>query len=465
LLDYNLPDGDGIEVIHQLRDASEGHDCAIVMLTAYGGEELAVRAMKAGASDYLPKGRLAADIFPRAVFHAIQSFRMHQEIEKQRSALITSQRRYQELLEAIPQMVWTANADGRLEYVNRRWCDYTGMQAELACEMGWNDLLHPEDRESTWKAWKEAAEQGVVLVVENRIRRSSDGSYRWHLVRAVPMRDANGEIANWLGTCTEIEDQKRAGQALLQEQKTKGIGLLAGGVAHDFNNLLVCVLGGASCAMEVLPRAHPAQEMLEGVVQAGERLAELTRKMLAYAGKATFYLESTNVGQLVRDACESIRGSIPDAIRLEIRNGHELPPVKTDAAQMRQAIVDLVMNAAEAISQNSPGKITVRTELVDLDTDSSRARGLLPAAGPGQYVQLEVRDTGCGMDEDTRNKIFDPFFSTKFVGRGLGLAAVQGFVRSIGGGVHVESKPGHGTAFQILLPVCTAETLCERVGS
>lgn len=137
------------EVLNQLRNDSGEHPCAIVILTAYGGEELAVRAMKAGASDYLPKGWLSADTLPRTVVHAIKEFRMHQQIEQQSLALIVSQRRYRDLLEAIPQMVWTANPDGLLEYVNRHWSDYTGVDAEQAGRFDWDRLLYPEDREPT----------------------------------------------------------------------------------------------------------------------------------------------------------------------------------------------------------------------------------------------------------------------------------------------------------------------------
>jgi PAS domain S-box-containing protein len=452
LLDFNLPDMDGLEVLSRLRGDSQGLPCATVMLTAYGGEGLAVRAMKAGASDYLPKGQLSPDNLPHAVMNAIERFQMQQRIEQQQSALAISERRYQILMEAIPQMVWSANAEGRLEYANRRWLEYTGLTVEEAAHLGWDRLTHPDDRERTWSAWKQATSTGITFEIEHRLKRSSDATYRWHLVRAVPLRTGAGEIASWFGTCTEIEDQKRAEDATIEEQKTKGIGRLAGGVAHDFNNLLVCVLGGASCAMQSLPASHPAQEMLQDVTRAGERLAELTRSMLAYAGKATFHVESINVDEVIQDACDSIRLSIPESIRLEIRSGAEVPAAKTDLTHMRQAIVDIVLNAVEAIGEGSSGRISVRTAMVEVDEESIRARGFGPAAAPGKYVSLEVQDTGCGMDEETRNKIFDPFFTTKFLGRGLGLAAVQGFVRGTGGGVQVDSKPGRGTAFRVLLP-------------
>jgi len=469
LLDFNLPDLDGIEVLRRLGREPGGLPCATIMLTAYGGEELAVRAMKAGASDYLPKARLSAGTLPQVVVSAVQGIRMQRQIEQQRSALAMSERRYQTLLEAIPQMVWSANAEGRVEYANCRWLEYTGLSPQDAAAettlLGWDRLLHPEDRERTWAAWNEASESGAAFEIEHRLRRASDSSYRWHLVRAVPLRTSAGEISHWLGTCTEIENQKQAGKAVLEEQKLKGIGRLAGGVAHDFNNLLVCILGGASCAMQSLPASHPAQEMRRDVMDAGERVAELTRRMLAYAGKATFRVEPADIDQLIHDACESVGPSIPETIRLEVRSGPALPPVRTDSVHMRQTIVDLVLNAVEAIGADSSGRISIRTEVVDIGKECIRTAGFGPAAMAGKYVALEVRDTGCGMDEVTRNHIFDPFFTTKFIGRGLGLAAVHGFVRSTGGGVQVDTQPGRGSAFRVLLPVAAAEGFSRNAWS
>jgi PAS domain S-box-containing protein len=457
LLDFNLPDMDGIEALSRLKGEPNGFPCATIVLTAYGGEELAVRAMKAGASDYLPKGRLSADTLPHAVVNAIQRFQMQQQIEQQRSALTISERRYQILLEAIPQMVWSANAEGRVEYANRRWFEYTGLALEEAARLGWDRLLHADDRERTWRAWNQATKSGSAFEIEHRLKRASDGTYRWHLVRAVPLR-IGGEISNWHGTCTDIEDQKQADRAAVEEQKLKDLGRLAGGVAHDFNNLLVGIVGGASWAMDSLDASHPAQEMLQSVVVAGERAAELTRRMLACAGKGRFDVGRTNIDRLVRDACESMQASIPRTIRLEIHSGLDMPLVETDAVQMRQCVADLLMNAVEAIGEGARGRISVSTTIVEIGQAADRRSEFAQAAiPPGRYVALDVQDTGCGMDEETRNRIFNPFFTTKFMGRGLGLAAVHGFVRSMGGGIQVDSTPGEGTRFRVLLPAALEE--------
>jgi len=396
--------------------------------------------------DYLPKEQVAGDVLPHTVMNAIERFQMQQRIDEQRTVLERSTQQYRTLLEAIPQMVWMANAEGRVEYANCRWSEYTGLGIEQAGQLGWDDLLHPEDRERTLSAWSGARQSGSVFEIEHRLKRAADGSYRWHLVRAVPVRVVAEEITYWFGTCTEIENQKQAETVNLQKEKLQGIGQLAAGVAHDFNNLLVAILGGAGLALESLPPSHPARHTLQGVVRAGERAAELTGKMLAYAGKGNLYIEPTDLNQLVRDTCDSLQTSIPNAIRLNIRTRRDLPPVTTDSRQMRQVIVDLVMNAVEAIREGTPGTISVRSGTTRL------GEGFSAGVTAGKYVVLEVRDTGCGMNEETQKRIFDPFFTTKFTGRGLGLAAVHGFVRSNGGVVLVDSTPGKGARFRILLP-------------
>ena len=456
LLDFNLPDMDGLEVLRRLGGEDARLPCAVIMLTAFGGEELAVNALKSGAMDYLPKGQVVGDVLPRSVANAIERFQMQQHIDEQRAALEKSIERYQTLLEAIPQMVWVADSSGRVEYANCQWLEYGGLSLQQGGLLGLNGLVHPDDRERTRAAWNKALESGSVFEIEHRLKRASDGAYLWHLARAVPFRGAHREIVNWFGTCTEIENQKQAETVNLQKEKHLGIGQLAAGVAHDFNNLLVAILGGASLVMESLGPDHPAQEMLEGVVRAAERAAELTGKMLAYAGKGSMCIEVTDLNQLVRETCDSVRPSIPRNVRLRVRPGRDLPMLPTDSRRLRQALVDLVLNAVEAIREGTAGTIWVRTGTVEVDEQSQR----IPA---GRYVVLEVRDTGCGMSEETQKKIFDPFFSTKFPGRGLGLAAVDGFVRSSGGDLRVASRPGKGARFRILLPAMPEETRARGV--
>ena len=199
-------------------------------------------------------------------------------------------------------------------------------------------VLHPEDRERTWTAWEQARQAGSVFEIEHRLKRAADDRYRWHLVRAVPFGGNAGEITNWFGTCTEIENQKHAETVNLQKEKVQGIGRLAAGVAHDFNNLLMVIVGGASYAMESLPSSHQAQMMLQSVVRASERAAELTAKMLAYAGEGQLWVEPTDLNKLVHDTCDSMRDSLPNTIGSTSGLAGTYPPVTIDPRQMRQVI-------------------------------------------------------------------------------------------------------------------------------
>ena len=264
--------------------------------------------------------------------------------------------------------------------------------------------MHPEDRERTLSAWAQAAETGSAFEIEHRLKRASDGEFRWHLVRAIPFRDSGGRITRWLGTCTEIESHKQAEAVKLQKEKLQSIGRLAAGIAHEFNNLLVVVLGGASHAMKVCRHRTGTRAVAECC--AGRRASRGTDpENVGLRGQGNMYVEPTDLNRVVREACNSLRNSVPDAIQLKVLAERDLPPVATDYGQMRQVVMDLLTNALEAIREGTGGTILVRT------TRTEVKEGAVPPVRPGSYVVLEVLDTGCGMSEETQKKIFDPFFS------------------------------------------------------
>jgi PAS domain S-box-containing protein len=469
LLDLNLPDLDGLRMIRLLHEGREMLPCAVVMLTGTGNEEIAVEAMKLGVMDYMVKGPSSAHALPRVVASAVQRFRFQDEIARQRIALKQRNReleairaelfeekeRYRILAENIPQLVWTADSNGCLHYANHRLWELNG-QVETA-GLHLDSLVHPDDRTGLWNKWHEAARAGCAFETELRLQRAQDQTWRWHLMRTAPLPAADAGPVRWFGTFTDIEDQRRAEGALRQREKLESISVLAAGVAHDFNNLLAAIMGGASVVWESLDPGHPAWPMLEMVLRSSERAAQLTQQLLAYAGKVEVGLEPANVSQVVRKACEPVQTSIPPNIRLTIETADDTPPIETNAIHLKEVVVNLVMNAVEAIGEQD-GAITVRTavEPVSRATDKSdeaRSNVLGYELAEGQYMLIEVSDSGPGIDDQTQTQIFDPFFTTKFLGRGLGLAVVQGIVRSLGGGIRVNSAPGSGSAFQVLLPM------------
>jgi signal transduction histidine kinase len=247
------------------------------------------------------------------------------------------------------------------------------------------------------------------------------------------------------------EDRKRMEAQVLQAQKLESLGILAGGIAHDFNNLLMGILGNAELARDELPSSSQARVHLREIEIASKRAAELCRQMLAYSGKGKFVVERIDLGNLMREMAHLLESSIPKKIVLKYRFSENLPIFEGDVAQIRQVVMNLMINASEAIGDRS-GAISISIGAMAAPAAELEAYQLDEPLGPGLYVYLDIFDTGCGMDEATRKRIFDPFFTTKFTGRGLGLAAVQGIVRGHRGGIRIESEPGRGTSFRAISP-------------
>ncbi len=254
-----------------------------------------------------------------------------------------------------------------------------------------------------------------------------------------------------LAEASERRRRREFDEQMRHTQRLESLGILAGGVAHDFNNLLTGVLGNASLALELIQVTSEARPLLEQVVQAAEQAASLTRQLLAYAGKGRFLIEPLDLSAVVRDARPLLHASVQRNIRLLFELHGALPLVEGDRGQVQQLLMNLVINAAEAIGQDGHGTVLVRTGTHRLQEDEIRT-SVIPDTISGEYVCLEVRDTGSGMDSDTQGRIFDPFFTTKFTGRGLGLSAVMGIARSHKGTITLASEPGRGTTFTVYLP-------------
>ncbi len=247
----------------------------------------------------------------------------------------------------------------------------------------------------------------------------------------------------------------RADKALLELQKLESMGTLACGVAHDFNNLLAAMLGSAELALLDLGPEHVAHSSVTEILNAGRRAAELTGKMLAYSGRGRLAVAPLDLGALIRGMDLLLPASVAAGVSLELQLDERLPAVEADAAQLRQLMANLVLNAAEAMGKPS-GRVTVRLGLRRIDADYLAACYLAHDASPGEYLALEVADEGTGMSEATRSRIFEPFFTTKFTGRGLGMAAVLGIVRAHQGAIRVTSHLGRGTTVTVLLPPVAA---------
>ena len=371
-------------------------------------------------------------------------------------ALRESEARYRRLVEMAPEAI-LVQQDGKIVYCNEAATRLYGAKtrAELV-GTGMFDRVHPGDLPAVRDRVREA-ERGASLPLREARHLRLDGSELAVETTAGPV-EWHGRRA-MLVFARDIAQRKRAEARLRDAQKLESLGLLAGGVAHDFNNLLVGVIGNASLAQEMLSPHHPIADLLDRVLKSGEHAAHLTRQMLAYSGKGRFVVETLNLSTLIPDMIGLVRPSIPGKIALRLDLAQDLPPVAADRGQLQQVFMNLALNASEAIGSRD-GLITVRTGVEAVDESYLQLHPETPAR-PGKYVFLEVRDTGCGMDDATQTKIFDPFFSTKFVGRGLGLAAVDGIVRGHKGAIIVDSAPGKGSRFTVFFPVAALSVKAE----
>jgi PAS domain S-box-containing protein len=246
-------------------------------------------------------------------------------------------------------------------------------------------------------------------------------------------------------------EQHRLEQQLLHAQKLESLGVLAGGIAHDFNNILMAIIGNADLAQMRVGADSPAAKNLQQIEQAAARAADLTRQMLAYSGRGTFVVQAVSLNHLLEEMLHLLEVSISKKARLKLELADRLPAVEVDVTQMHQIVMNLVINASEAIGDQN-GVITVSTGRQEYAGEQLPGGWFNDALKPGSYAFLEVVDTGCGMEQQTLARIFDPFFTTKFTGRGLGMAAVLGIVRGHHGAIQVKSAPGRGSSFRVLLP-------------
>ena len=312
------------------------------------------------------------------------------------------------------------------------------------------DKILPEDLPGVRTSITESAETLKPWHHEFRLRHA-DGSVVWLRGDSVPERDDAGNTV-WYGFISDVTEARRLETKLVESAKLESLGVLAGGIAHDFNNLLTGILGNASLARQELPPTSLGQPMLDQIETAARRAADLCKQMLAYSGKGRFVVQSLDLNKLIEDTTHLLNISIAKNCILRFNLAPSLPPIRADATQLRQVIMNLVINGSEAIASRS-GVLALTTGVARVDEEY--LKGFRPDASPppGDYVFVEVSDNGCGMAAATLTRIFDPFFTTKFTGRGLGLAAVLGIVRGHKGGLKVYSEPGKGTTFKLFFPV------------
>ena len=397
---------------------------------------------------------------------AVHDLTDHQAME---DALQKSRLSFRALAALAPVGIFRTDAKSRCVYVSERWCEMTGISAEEARSDGWTKAFPEEARRQAVAGWQAALKNGQPFRMETAVL-PGDAEVRWFLCQGLPERGPAGEVLGCIGTLTDITEQKGAeAQQLLLErrlqeaQRLESLGVLAGGVAHDFNNLLTGVLGNAAMARAQTGLPPESQHHLQQIEKAALRAAELCGQMLAYSGRGRFVVENLDLNRLIEELAPVLRSCLPPKVVLQLDLASGPVFVKGDASQLRQALMNLIINAGEAVGENR-GLITVTSGLLHATPQYFAQTVFAPDLPEGDYVFVEVGDNGCGMARPMVKRIFDPFFSTKFVGRGLGLPAVLGIVRGHRGAIHVYTEEGRGSTFKLLFPSTEKEPEAPRAG-
>ena len=389
-------------------------------------------------------------------------------------AVQASEANFRTLARTMPNQAWTAGPDGMLDWFNKQVIDYFATNAAVLEGTGWTTFVHPDDLPEAAAHWAQSLRTGENYDVSFRLKRA-DGAYRWHLARAVAIKDGD-RVSRWIGTNTDIHEQKEVAQALAhlnatleqrvedrtsqlmvaeealrQSQKMEAVGQLTGGIAHDFNNLL----GGISGSLELLDKrlAEGRRDGLERYIasakEGARRAASLTQRLLAFSRRQTLAPKAVDVNRLVAGMEDLIRRTVGPTIVVEVVGAGGLWTTKIDPSQLESSLLNLCINARDAMAPEG-GRLTIETANKWLDERAAQEREL----APGQYVSLCVTDTGTGMAPDVIARAFDPFFTTKPLGEGtgLGLSMVYGFVRQSGGQVRIYSEVGKGTTMCLYLP-------------
>ncbi len=423
-----------------------------LLVTQFAGEELGAWALWGGVV-----GSFAEVLVGAVVGYARDAQLRGTSLLKEKclmeQALRESQERFKLAADGADQGMWDwPDTSQDAQWWSPRWYELLGY-ADGEVEASFTNFkafLHPGDRDELAHRFTRHLEQQVPFEMDYRLRTKS-GDYRWFQGRGQSRLDQNGELVRMSGSIRDITQQRALDARLREVEKLESLGVFARGFAHDFNNLLASVMGNASLALVTLPPTSPLRPQLEAIEEAASHGAGLTQQLLSYAGEGKGVSEHLAVSEFVGGTAPLLAASVPSHIVLDYDLPGGLPPIVADANQMRQVLVNLVANAAHAIG-SADGVITVSTGTVRAsDNDGAMTwPGQEPLSGICAYIK--VSDTGAGMDGDTQAKMWDPFFSTNPLGRGLGLAVVQGVVRSHGGRIRIVSRLGAGTGIQIEFP-------------
>jgi len=359
-----------------------------------------------------------------------------------------SEERFGNMADTAPVMIWVSGTDKHCTFFNKAWLEFRGRTMEQELGDGWSDGVHPDDFQRCLSTYCKSFDARSTFQMEYRLRRA-DGEYRWILDNGVPRYESDGVFAGYVGSCIDITDLKAAHEDDLRRRKLESLGLLARGVGHDFNNLQSAIIMIAETLLERLEANSIVAPEIKQIRDIAMRGSDLTRQLTIYAGQDIADMEPVNLSQVVEEMHTLLEVSIAKRAKLTTHLDRNLPVVMANSGHIRQILLNLVMNAAEAMG-DKPGAIDITTSRTKIAAGHDVS--LVASLKQGEYLKLEISDTGRGIRREHQAKIFDPFFTTKTAGHGLGLSVVHGIVRRYEGSLGVQSTPNKGTRIEILLP-------------
>jgi two-component system cell cycle sensor histidine kinase/response regulator CckA len=452
LADYSIPGYDGVAALAQCRELQP--TTPFILVSGATGEERAIEILKEGATDYVLKGRMSR-LVP-SIQRAVLESREREKHRQMEEALRQSEERFREMADNIREMFWSASADGQQIFYASRACEQIWkipLVQLYARPARWLEQTWAEDKPRVINARKSLA-QGKAYNLEYRILQP-DGTCRWIEEHGYPVPGPHGQVERMVGVAHDITDRKQLEEQLQQAQKIDAIGQLAGGIAHDFSNVLTVINGYSNLLLDnhVLPPA--VAESLKHIYVAGGRAANLTRQLLIFSRKSFAQHQSIDLNEVIDVVTAMLKRMIGEHIKLELDLAHPLPRIFADASMIEQVLMNLVVNARDAMPKG--GNLVINTGSSEF-TAADCTRN--PQAQPGAYAWLSVQDTGCGIPADVLPRIFEPFFTTKEEGKGtgLGLATVMSIAKQHNGWVEVESEAGLGTLFRVYVPIAPEQS-------
>ena len=438
-VDYHLGPHNGLDLIREA--VTNGHPAPFVLLTGHAAREVDEQAMQAGAADYLPKGEMNAALLERTIRHALDRAHAVQEMAR----LVS-------IIEQTADTIIVTDTDGLIQYVNPVFERVTGYRRDEV--RGLNPRLlksghtTPDVHRQMWTALKSGRAWAGHL-----INRKKDGAYYEVRATVSPIRNAAGQSVSYVAVARDVTYERQIETQLRQSQKTEAVGRLAGGIAHDFNNLLTVITGYTSLVLRTDGLTEQVRDRIEGIQKAADRATELTRQLLAYSRRQQLHFKVVETSEIVAAMQPMLRRVISEDIELRTVFEPDTGPVRADVAQLEQVILNLVINARDAMPRG--GQIVIETTNYVVDEALASQDGELK---PGRYTRLAVSDTGVGMTNEVKAHLFEPFFTTKGPGKGtgLGLATCYGIISQSGGYIRAYSEVGQGTVFKIYLPIVNA---------